>query len=80
MHIAEKREIVRTVKQAWSQRLYRQNLEGKKQYNFILSDEANRLLNELATTYKMSRPKTIEYLIKEASMKGGRVDLLGGGG
>ena len=71
MHIAEKREIVRTVKQAWSQRLYRQNLEGKKQYNFILSDEANRLLNELATTYKMSRPKTIEYLIKEASMKGG---------
>jgi len=70
-HFLVKRDIVRTVKQAWSQHLYRQKLEGKKQYNFILSDEANRLLNELATTYRMSRPKTIEYLVKEASMKGG---------
>lgn len=69
-HFLVKRDIVRTVKQAWSQHLYRQKLEGKKQYNFILSDEANRLLNELARTYKMSRPKTIEYLVKEASMKG----------
>lgn len=56
-----------SVKKSWSQRRYRKNLTGKKQYNFILSDPAIKRLDGLAKKYELKRTQVLEILLKMES-------------
>jgi hypothetical protein len=60
--------IVR-IKRQWSQNLYRQNLEGKKQVNLVLTTKAMNQLDKLAEEFRLSRAKIMEILIHDESKK-----------
>ena len=60
--------IVR-IKRQWSQKLYRQNLEGKKQVNLVLTTKAMHQLDKLAEEFRLSRAKIMEILIHDESKK-----------
>ncbi len=57
------------VKKSWSQQKYRNNLTGKKQYNFILSDKAIDRLDKLANKYDLKRASILEILLQMESEK-----------
>ncbi len=57
------------VKKSWSQKKYRNNLSGKKQYNFILSDRAINRLDKLAKKYELKRVDVLEILLQMESEK-----------
>ncbi|RQW27279.1 hypothetical protein EHS17_08360 [Rhodobacteraceae bacterium CH30] len=57
------------VKKSWSQKKYRNNLSGKKQYNFILSDHAINRLDKLAKKYDLKRVVVLEILLQMESEK-----------
>lgn len=57
------------IKKRWSQQKYRQNMSGKAQCNFILSERAIERLNKLATTYDLSRAQILEILLQMESEK-----------
>lgn len=66
----ERREwktVVADARKAWSQHLYRQKNKGKKQFNFLLSEEAIKMLDGLAKKRNCSKAKVIEQLIRTAS-------------
>lgn len=60
---------IEKIKKAWSQQRYRQNMKGKRQCNFILSDKSNNLLDILSEKYDLSRTEIIEVLIKAEAEK-----------
>lgn len=59
--------IVNTVKTRWSQRKYRETHKDKKQFNFVLSKSADRVLDKLAKARGLSRSQVLELLIHEES-------------
>lgn len=61
--VAEKKLDVAAIKKRWSQKEYRKNIVGKKQYNFVLSDESIAKLDKLAAKSNLSRPQILEALI-----------------
>lgn len=48
---------------------YRENLKGKAQYNFILSDKAIANLDKLANLHEISRAKVLEILLEMEAEK-----------
>ncbi|MBA4709126.1 hypothetical protein [Aquitalea aquatica] len=60
---------IEKIKKAWNQRRYRQNLKGKKQCNFILTENAINLLNRLSEKHDLTRAEIIEVLIKAEAEK-----------
>ncbi len=64
--------IVNTVKIRWSQRKYRETNKDKKQFNFVLSKSADRILNKMAKTRGISRSQVLELLIREESDRGNK--------
>lgn len=61
--------LVERVKKRRSQNLYRQNLEGKKQVNWVLSTQAINQLDKLAEEFRLSRAQILEALIQDESEK-----------
>ncbi|MDT8141452.1 hypothetical protein RQ528_27280 [Pseudomonas aeruginosa] len=57
------------IKKRWSQKKYRENLKGKAQYNFILSDKAIANLDKLANLHEISRAKVLEILLEMEAEK-----------
>lgn len=60
----QKTLYIEKIKKRWSQQTYRENLKGKAQYNFVLSDKAIANLDKLATLHEISRAKVLEILIE----------------
>lgn len=60
---AEKELIISKIKRQWSTEKSRKNRLDKKQYNFVLTNNTNTLLDELAKTHELSRTKILERLI-----------------
>lgn len=68
---ADKKLIVIDIKRAWSQALYKGNSKGEKQQcSFMLSDCAAERLKEFSKTFKMSKVKVVEELIKGEAERG----------
>lgn len=57
------------IKKGWTQKKYRENLKGKAQYNFVLSDKAIEVLEKLASRYEISRARILEILIEMEAEK-----------
>lgn len=57
------------IKKGWTQKKYRENLKGKAQYNFVLSDKAIEALEKLAGRYEISRARILEILIEMEAEK-----------
>ncbi len=67
----ELKDIAQSIRRSWNRQRYLEKLEGKKQYNFILSEESVELLDELASASGLKRPQVLERLIKaEADRRG----------
>lgn len=65
----EKAHCLDTCRKRWNQQQYRENLKGKKQCNFVLSEKVIQQLDQWAETYDLKRPQILEVLIKmEAEM------------
>lgn len=60
---AEKELFATKIKRRWSTRKTRENSPHKKQYNFVLANDVNAALNQLALKHKISRTKVLETLI-----------------
>ena len=67
---AEKELCVAAIKKQWSQRRYRENLKGKKQYNFVLSDKSISRLDRLAKKYDLKRTDVLEILLQMEADQG----------
>lgn len=52
------------LKSAWTQKKYRENMKGKKQYNIVLSDDAIKSLEKIAKRSKLKKNEILEILIK----------------
>lgn len=66
----EQKELyIDKIKKRWRQQKYRENLKGKSQYNFVLSDKAAESLEKLATRYEISRARLLELLIEMETEK-----------
>ena len=66
----EQKELyIGKIKKGWTQRKYRENLKGKAQYNFVLSDKAIESLEKLASRYEVSRARLLEILIEMEAEK-----------
>lgn len=67
----EKIELcISKIKKAWNQRKYRTSLNGKAQYNFILSDKTAELLDKISNQHEISRARTIEILVEIEAREG----------
>ncbi|WP_321870418.1 ribbon-helix-helix protein, CopG family [Burkholderia ubonensis] len=64
--------IVNTIKTRWSQRKYRETNKDKKQFNFVLSKNADRVLDKLAKARGLSRSQVLELLIHEEGDRGNK--------
>jgi len=62
----ESDKIVRIdkIKKAWSQKCYREKQSGKKQYNFILTDEAIKSLNDIAKKNGLKKTEVLEIILR----------------
>ena len=66
----EQRDLyIEKIKKRWGQQKYRENLKGKSQYNFVLSDKAAENLEKLANRYEISRARLLELLIEMETEK-----------
>ena len=66
----EQKELyIGKIKKGWTQKKYRENLKGKAQYNFVLSDKAIENLEKLASRYEISRARLLEILIEMEAEK-----------
>lgn len=61
------------IKKRWSQQKYRENLIGKAQYNFVLSDKAIANLDKLASLHEIGRAKILEILLEMETEKNGYI-------
>lgn len=64
--IDEKRFHVEEIKKEWKRNQVKKNLNGKKQTNLALSDEARRKLDQLAEMWGQTMVTVVERLILEA--------------
>lgn len=62
--------LISNAKSRWSQKKYRSKQDGKKQYNFILSENAIKRLDKLAEKYDLKRPQIIEILLQMEAEEG----------
>lgn len=62
--------VINTIKTRWSQRKYRETNKDKKQFNFVLSKSADRVLDKLAKARGLSRSQVLELLIHEERDRG----------
>lgn len=70
----EQKELyIGKIKKGWTQKKYRENLKGKAQYNFVLSDKAIVSLEKLANRYEVSRARLLEILIEMEAEKNDHV-------
>lgn len=70
----EQKELyIGKIKKGWTQKKYRENLKGKAQYNFVLSDKAIVSLDKLASRYEVSRARLLEILIEMEAEKNDHV-------
>lgn len=70
----EQKELyIGKIKKGWTQKKYRENLKGKAQYNFVLSDKAIVSLEKLASRYEVSRARLLEILIEMEAEKNDHV-------
>jgi len=65
----QKTLYIEKIKRKWSQQKYRENLTGKAQYNFVLSNEAFNCLDKVAKTHRLSRTQILELLLQIESEK-----------
>ncbi|ATN10582.1 hypothetical protein QF008_000082 [Pseudomonas protegens] len=66
----EQKELyIGKIKKGWTQKKYRENLKGKAQYNFVLSDKAIESLEKLASHHEVSRARILEILIEMETEK-----------
>lgn len=69
-YTVEQRDLyIEKIKKRWAQQKYRENLKGKSQYNFVLSDKAVEELEKLASKYEISRARLLEILIETEAEK-----------
>lgn len=66
----EKELFVSKIKRRWSTQKSRENSPNKKQYNFVLTNDANSVLDKLAQAHKLSRTKILERLILNEAESG----------
>ncbi|HEH9590686.1 TPA: hypothetical protein ACHFZB_004709 [Pseudomonas aeruginosa] len=66
----ELKDIAQSIRRSWNRQRYLEKLEGKKQYNFILSHEAIELLDALAEANDLKRPQALEKLIMAEAKQG----------
>lgn len=66
----ERKDIVQSIRQSWNRQKYLERLEGKKQYNFILSNKIIDLLDALAEANGLKRPQVLEMLVKAEARQG----------
>ncbi|WP_199544141.1 hypothetical protein [Paraburkholderia kururiensis] len=64
--IDEKRFHIEEIKKEWKRNQVKKNLNGKKQTNLALSDEARRKLDQLAEMWGQTMVTVVERLILEA--------------
>ena len=57
------REFINKMRGAWRQKSYRDNLDEKKAYNFVLAASAKKKLDELAKEQSLSVTEALERLI-----------------
>ncbi|HBP5283204.1 MULTISPECIES: hypothetical protein [Pseudomonas] len=57
------------IKRSWSQKKYRENLEGKEQCNLTLSTKSIETLKNLAARHDISRNRVIEILLEMEEIK-----------
>lgn len=62
-HPAELKDCIATMKRAWAQQKYRQNLVGKQQCNFVLSKETVKKLNTLTKSKGIKPGQVLENII-----------------
>ncbi len=65
----EMEHYIEKIKRRWSTQKHRENTPHKKQYNFVLSDSVNAVLDQLATDHQVSRTKIIERLVLSEAAK-----------
>lgn len=70
----EQKELyISKIKKRWNQQKYREKLNGKAQYNFILSDKAIGILNKLSETHEITRARVLELLLEMEDFKGDHI-------
>lgn len=67
---AERTLIIQGIRRSWNRQQHRDRMEGKKQYNFILSEKTVGLLDELAEIHSLKRAQILELLVKMESETG----------
>lgn len=70
LHEAEKILLIDSIKKRWSQNQYRENMKGKKQYNFILSEKTITRLDKLADKFDLRRVEVIDILLRMEENEG----------
>jgi len=68
-HPAERKEAIRKIRGAWTQKKYRQNLNGKKPSTYVLSTEAKSNLKKLAEARNINMNQMLEYIINKEFMQ-----------
>lgn len=66
----EKELLATKIRRRWSTKKTRENSTHKKQYNFVLTNDINSALNQLAKKHKISRTKVLEGLILQETAVG----------
>lgn len=64
LHEAEKILLIDSIKKRWSQNQYRENMIGKKQCNFILSEKTITRLDKLADKFDLRRVEVLDILLR----------------
>lgn len=70
LHEAEKTLLIDSIKKRWSQNQYRENMIGKKQCNFILSERTIARLDKLADTFDLRRVEVLDILLRMEESEG----------
>jgi hypothetical protein len=61
---AERELIVQRIRRNWNRNQSQSKTQGKKQYNFVMSEKIVSLLDELAESHGLKRAKILELLIE----------------
>lgn len=67
---ADKKLFIDSIKKRWSQNKYRAKTTGKKQCNFILSENAIKRLDKLTEKHELKRAQILEILLQMEEEKG----------
>lgn len=64
-HPDSKKLLIVKMKKAWSQKKHRDNMEGKKAYNFVLHTDAKAKLDAIAKDYGLKKNQCLEQIIEK---------------